>query len=81
MYADDRKDKLKAIEQRAKEELGMADTKSAAEGRIRGSFLNATKYARRRKERMQSGGIFLSTGVIILLLILLLVVWRLLFLF
>lgn len=78
MYTDKRKDVLKDVEERAKRELGMADDKdrSSYEDRIRGAFLNSTKYARRRSERRLSGGFILSTGIILLLIVLLVFVWR-----
>lgn len=79
LYADERKDVLKDVEERAKRELGKG--KSSHEDRIRGAFLNATKYARRRSERRLSGGFILSTGVILLLIVLLVVVWKFLLYF
>ena len=83
LYADERKDVLKDVEERAKRELGVTDDKgkSSHEDRIRGTFLNATKYARRRSERRLSGGVILSTGVILLLIVLLVVVWKFLLYF
>ena len=65
MYTDKRKDVLKDVEDR-----------SSYEDRIRGAFLNSTKYARRRSERRLSGGFILSTGIILLLIVLLVFVWR-----
>lgn len=83
IYANKRKDVLTDVEKRAKIELGMSDDKgkSSHEDRIRGAFLNATKYARRRSERRLSGGFILSTGVILLLIVLLVVVWKFLLYF
>lgn len=78
MFVDKRKDALKNIEERAKRDLGKTDDKdmSNREDRIRGAFLNATKYARCRNERRMSGGFILSTGIILLLIILLVIVWK-----
>ena len=49
--------------------------------RMRGVFLNATKYARRRNERRKSGAFILSTGLVLLLIILLFAVWKFLLYF
>ena len=50
MYVNERKDKLKAIEERAKRELGMAPPKEFNPEDIRGTFVKGTKHLRRRKE-------------------------------
>lgn len=78
MYVDPQKDKLDAIEQRVKEQLGQAECRPDTEERLRGVFLNATKYARRRKANRLSGAFFLNTGVAIILLLVLIAVWKIL---
>ncbi len=78
MFVDERKDKLKAIEDRAKSELGMTDKPLYDGERLRGRFLNATKYTRRRNEKRLSGGIVLSFGVLVILILLLVSVWKIL---
>lgn len=78
MYVDPRKDRLKAVEDRAKAELGMAEDNGAEHDRIRGMFINATKHARRRRERKLAGGFVLGYGVIVALLILMFVIWKML---
>lgn len=78
MFADERKDKLKAIEDRAKAELGLCRAKSGGREEIRGMFLRSTRYARRRHERRQAGGFVMSYGAILVLLILLVALWKLL---
>lgn len=78
MFVDKRKYVLRDIEERAQKSIGMEQKKdlSSREDRIRGAFLNATKYTRRRNERRMSGGFILSTGIILLLIILLVVIWK-----
>ncbi len=78
IFVDKRKDKLKAIEQRAKENLEKDDAKSYDTSRLRGTFLNATKYARRHKEKRLSGGFVLNIGAIVVIVIVLVFVWRML---
>lgn len=78
MYVDQRKERLKAIEDRARAELGMAGERRGGRENIRGMFLDATKHARRRRERKLAGGFVMSYGVIVVLLILLVAVWKLL---
>lgn len=78
IYVDPQKDKLEAIEQRAKEQLGQAERTSDADERLRGVFLNATKYARQRREKRVAGSFFINTGVAIILLLVLIAVWKIL---
>lgn len=78
MYVDPRKDRLKAIENRAKAELGMAGDEGTGHERIRGMFMDATRHARRRRGRKLAGGFVLSYGVIVALLILLFIIWKVL---
>ena len=78
VYVDERKDRLKAIEGRAKAELGMKVAVGDGHERLRGVFANATRHVRKRRERKLNGGFVLSYGVIIVLLILLFAVWKVL---
>lgn len=78
IFFDERKQRLKDIENRAKNELGIKDHTTALHERIRGTFLNATRHVRRRRERRASGGLVLSSGIIIVLLLLLFAVWKIL---
>ncbi len=78
IYVDERKDRLKAVEDKAKAELGMKAGGDAGHERLRGMFLDATKHARRRRERKLNGGFVLSYGIIIVLLVLLFAVWKML---
>lgn len=78
MFVDERKDRLKAVEDRAKAELGRAEPTSPGHDGIRGVFLAATKHARKRSERRLAGGFILSYGVIAVLLVILVAVWKML---
>lgn len=78
IYADDRKQRLKAVEERAKAELGMPAAERPDAERIRGMFIGATRHARRRRERRLSGGFVLSYGIIVVLLVILVAVWKML---
>lgn len=51
IYVDERREKLKEIEERAKRELGMAEPKElTAEERIRGKIVEQTTHLKRRQE-------------------------------
>ena len=78
MFVDERKDRLKAVEERAKAELGRAEPPCSGRDGIRGVFLAATKHARKRSERRLAGGFVLGYGVIAVLLVVLVAVWKML---
>lgn len=78
VYVDKRKERLKAIEARAKAELGMEAAPGGGHERLRGAFIEATRHVRRRRERRLNGGFVLGYGAIIVLLILLFAVWKVL---
>ncbi len=79
MFIDKRKQRLRAVEDRAKAELGMKDAPvDKGYERINGLFFNATRHARKRRERKLAGGFVLSYGVIIVLLVILVAVWKML---
>lgn len=78
MFVDERKDKLKAVEQRAKAELGGGGEPPSGHERLRGVFLNATRHASRRRERRLAGGFVLTYGAILVLLVILVAVWKML---
>ncbi len=73
MYVDERKDKLKAIEERAKRELGMLPPKEFDPEDFRGTFVKATKHLRRRKE---SGRKPMKFGVALIIIGILLFIWH-----
>ena len=78
IFIDKRKERLAEIERRAKAELGMGEAGTKGHEKIRGMFFDATRHARRRRDRKLAGGFVLSYGVIIVLLVLLFAVWKLL---
>ncbi len=73
IYIDERKEKLKEIEERARRELGMLPPKEFDPEAFRGTFVKATKHLRRRKE---SGRKPLKVGVVVLVIAALLYVWH-----
>ncbi len=73
IYIDERKEKLKDIEERAKRELGMLPPKEFDPQDFRGTFVKATKHLRRQKE---SGRKPLKVGVVIMVIAALLFLWR-----
>lgn len=78
IYVDERKERLKAIEDKARAELGMKNDRQGGHEQLRGMFFNATRHARRRRERKLAGGIVLTYGVITVLLIMLFAIWKIL---
>ena len=75
IYYNERKERLKEIQDNAKRELGLLPPKEFSPEDIRGKFVMATKHLRRRKE----SGRHLSTGMLIFLIIVLLIVMRYLY--
>ena len=66
IYYDERKEKLKKIEENARRELGMIEEEEPYNPeRIRGKFIEGTKYLKRRKE---SGSKPLSLPVALILI-------------
>ena len=64
IYYDERKEKLKKIEEKARRELGMSEETFDPES-IRGKFIEGTKHLKRRK---QSGGKSIPLPVAIILI-------------
>ena len=73
MYIDERKEKLKAIEDRAKRELGMLLPKEFNPEDIRGVFVKGTKHLKRRKE---SGRKPMKFGVALIIIAALIYIWH-----
>lgn len=73
IYIDERKEKLKKIEENAKRELGMLPPKDFDPEEFRGTFVKATKHLRRRKE---SGRKPLKAGVALIIIAALLFLWH-----
>lgn len=78
IFVDERKDKLRDVERRAKAELGMGAPDPHGRDRLRGVFLNATRHASSRRERRLAGGFVLTYGAILVLLVILVAVWKML---
>jgi hypothetical protein len=73
VYVNERKEKLKEIEERAKRELGMIPPKECNPEDIRGTYVKATKHLRRRKE---SGKKPTSVAIILIVIAVLLFIWH-----
>lgn len=73
IYYNERKEKLKKIEERAKRELGMLPPKKFNPEDIRGKFVEGTKYLKRRKE---SGRKPLAYGTLLVAIAILLYILR-----
>lgn len=73
IYIDERKEKIKKIEDRAKRELGMIPQETFDPEDFRGTFVKATTHLRRRKE---SGKKPLKAGIIILMIVGLILLWH-----
>ena len=73
MYVNERKERLKQIEERAKRELGMLPPKAFNPDDIRGTFVKGTKHLRRRKE---SGRKPMRLGVALFIIAALIFVWH-----
>lgn len=74
IYYDERKEKLRNIEQKAKRELGMLEQETYdPEKQIRGKFAEQTKHLKRWREE---SGRRLSPFGAFLIVIVLLLIWR-----
>lgn len=65
IYVDERKEKLKKVEEQAKRELGMLPPESFSPQEIKGKFVEGTTHLKRRKE---GEGTRLSNKVIVVAL-------------
>lgn len=72
IYVDERKEKLRKMEENAKRDLGMLPPKEFSPEDIRGKFIEGTTHLKRRKESgrkpLSYGALF--AGIIVLLFIL-----------
>ena len=72
IYVDERKEKLKKIEDSAKRDLGMLPPKEFSPEDIRGKFVEGTTYLKRRKESgrkpLSYGAIFVAIAVLLYIL-------------
>ena len=72
MYVNERKEKLKKIEERAKRDLGIIPEETYNPENLKGTFVKGTKHLRRRKE---SGRKPMKLGVALLLIAAALFLW------
>ncbi len=76
IYVDERKERLKEIENRAKRELGMLPPKeTSAEERIRGKIAEQTTHLKRRQENdnpIPTKRIFFILALLLMILVVLL---------
>ena len=76
IYVDERRERLKAMEERAKRELGLIpEAEKTAEERIRGKFVEQTSPLKRQQER---GGGASSKWLIIIAVLLIALIYALL---
>ncbi|MCK9159772.1 MAG: hypothetical protein WCR45_00510 [Bacteroidaceae bacterium] len=74
IYVDERKEKLKKLEEDAKRELGMLPERKIDPAKdIRGKFVEGTKHLKRRKE---SGKKPISAGILIVIIGVLIYIWH-----
>lgn len=72
IYVDERKEKLKKMEESAKRDLGMLPPKEFSPEDIRGKFVEGTTHLKRRKE---SGRKPVHVGLLIMIIGLLFYLW------
>lgn len=76
IYVDERKERLKAMEERARRELGLIpEAEKTTEERIRGKFVEQTSHLKRMQER---GGDSSSKWLIIIAVLLIALIYALL---
>ncbi len=73
IYVDERKEKLKKMEEDAKRDLGMIPPKEFKPEDIRGTFVEGTTYLKRRQESGKK--LFHSAGALIAVIVLLFFLW------
>lgn len=75
IYVDERRDKLKEIEDRAKRELGILPPEQFCPEDLKGAFVRATRHLRRRKEKEMEGRHLMGTGILVFLIVVLVAIW------
>lgn len=80
IYADERKERLRQIEERARQELGMTDAEAdSMRRRMHDSFTANMHHLRKYENNRTSIGCFtLNIGLVVIILLVLLIVWRVL---
>ncbi|NMA72765.1 MAG: hypothetical protein GX963_01100 [Bacteroidales bacterium] len=72
IYYDERKERLKKMEEDAKRDLGMLPPKEFSPEDIRGKFVEASTHLKRRKSKRRKP---MHIGVLIIIILILLYVW------
>lgn len=72
IYTDERKERLREMEEKAKRDLGMLPEKEIDPRDIKGTFINGTTHLRRKKENSRKP---IHVGLIICIIVLLLLIW------
>lgn len=70
IYVDERKERLKQIEQKAREELGMTPHKALDREKIHQAFLEAMPHTKRKRQRRGVAFPLLQLVLLMLLLVL-----------
>ena len=73
-YVDERKERIKEIEMRARKELGMQDHESLTGATVKGSFLHAASHTTQHISKRKAGSWYSEAGLLVLLIIILIVV-------
>lgn len=76
MFVDERKDKLSAIEDKAKRELGLVSSETYDPKRLRGIFMSNSKQLYRWKKGRVSRNKTVFFGFSFLAIVILLVLWH-----
>ncbi len=76
IYYDERKARLKAVEERARRELGMSVPVTRCADNLRGVFADSTKHLRRRKECEAAGVRRVPSGIMFFVIIMLVALLR-----
>lgn len=74
LYVNERKERLKEIETRAKKELGLLETQGQAGSSVKGSFLQAASRTNSHISRRNAGVWLTQAGLLVLFIIILLVI-------
>lgn len=76
IYYDERRERLRAIEERARRELGMEPPEEFCPEHLRGVFAGSTSHLRRARERRSAGRPQTHVAVLVFLLIALIALVR-----
>ena len=73
-YVDERKERIKDIEMRARKELGMLDKEPLAHATVKGSFLQAASHTHQHISTCNASSWRSEAGRLVLLIIILIVI-------